>query len=757
MNSDKPVENWVQNTSQFIVRIGATKFTLVFATAALMITLIATTLFRIIFFGTVEPSDFFVAVALTLLTAPLVGLFFSGLIKRLTLSHEHLKEAIEAMEKLRVQDNENNQRLQSEVEDKTNAQQQAQNHSRLLRSIIDASPDLIYFRNEEGKFAGCNKVAERMTGRTQEELMGLSPADVYNESLADKVSASDQVVLETNQPVTEETWLEFADGKKAFYELKKLPFYDSEDNRLGVLVFGRDLTEWKKAEDKLEKAGQDKISFISTISHELRTPLNGIVGLARMMADSDLNSEQAKWTKTIYTCAISLGNIFNDIIDLDKLERNRLELTSESINLPEFIDELESVTELLCAEKNLQFELEMTDKIPPYVMTDSTRLRQILWNLLSNAIKFTKQGKISLRLEPLSCDSVQSCIRFHVMDSGIGIPEAELKNIFAMYYQVTQDGYKSSVGTGIGLSVTHSLVDMMQGKIDVTSTEGVGSCFTVELPFSVPSMPVKPMLPKVSDLKLLLVEDIELNVVVAKALLEKLGHQVDVAMTGNEALEKVIRNEYDLILLDIQLPDISGFEVADKILHDDMAPGVPIVALTANVIKTRDEYLNNGMDEVIAKPIKKSRIIEVFNMFFAEDENPAELPKAELSPQQKNLNSILDMELLTTYLETIGKDMLTTSIQVFAKNIPDYLSELDVDLLANDKEAICSQAHKIKGAASSVGLSRVREIANQIQQGDHPAWWENLNDWVDDLKTACDKDFSTLETWISEQADDEQV
>ena len=254
---------------------------------------------------------------------------------------------------------------------------------------------------------------------------------------------------------------------------------------------------------------------------------------------------------------------------------------------------------------------------------------------------------------------------------------------------------------------------------------------------------------QVRGLNILLVEDIELNVMVAKALLEKLDQHVDVAMTGSEAIKMVRDKQYDLILLDIQLPDMTGFDVAATLHEESLVEQTSIVALTANVIKRRQEYLDSGMDDVVAKPVKKSRIIEVFNSLFSEHSYESHKPNEE--EPDKELDAILDLDLLQMLVDTIGHEMVSTSVKVFEENMPVYLEILQLSLSADEKDEVCSQAHKIKGAAGSVGLARVQKIANQIQQGDHPAWWENVHDWVEELTFAAEQDMQKLGEWLTKQ------
>ena len=771
------IEPWAIKFAQLINRFGTVKASIIFVFLTLIFTLSGSYFVRMNISGEAKAEDFVSAIILTLLSAPWVLFFFSELVKQLERSRANLKEAVTELERLREEDVLLNRQLQNnitllnheieqrkhaqlerenvlsdlenEINERSEKEQQALRLSTLLRSIIDASPDLIYYRNEEGQFAGCNRIAEQMTGKTEQELIGLTPHQVYEEELASQVVASDHEVLEKNASITEELWLRFADGKRRYFEMRKVPFYALDGSRLGLLAFGRDITERNQAENALAKASKDKTAFVATISHELRTPLNGIVGLSRMLRDTELNEQQYAWVSTIYASGIALGNIFNDIIDLDRLERDRLELSLKTVSIRDFTNELSSIIELLAADKSLLLKVNITDPLPPFVEVDGTRLRQILWNLLFNAVKFTQKGSVSLTVSAQPIDQHTSMVKFAVGDTGVGIPQQELDKIFAMYYQVDMPEFHSGTGTGIGLAICQQMVSLMNGELSVSSVLGEGTCFTVELPLAISQKAIQLEELLVTGLEILLVEDIELNVMVAKALLEKLGQKVDVAMTGNDAIEMARAKQYDLILLDIKLPDISGFEVA-TVLHDEhLVEQTSIVALTANVIKTRQEYLNNGMDDVIAKPVKKSRIIEVFNTLFGDQPSIPHQPQEEQN--RENLDAILDLDLLQMLVDTIGHEMVRTSVNVFQENMPDYLEILQLNLSANEKDEVCAQAHKIKGAAGSVGLARVQRISNNIQQGDHPAWWQNVHDWVEELQLAAQQDIQKLSNWLNQQ------
>lgn len=459
--------------------------------------------------------------------------------------------------------------------------------------------------------------------------------------------------------------------------------------------FGRDITERKRYQDALERASRDKTTFISTISHELRTPLNGIVGLSRILLDTELTAEQEKYLKTIHVSAVTLGNIFNDIIDMDKMERRKVQLDNQPVDFTSFLADLENLSALQAQQKGLRFNLEPTLPLPHQVITDGTRLRQILWNLISNAVKFTQQGQVTVRVRYDEGDM----LHFEVEDSGIGIPQDELDKIFAMYYQVKDShGGKPATGTGIGLAVSRRLAKNMGGDITVTSEQGKGSTFTLTIhapsvaeevddAFDEDDMPLP-------ALNVLLVEDIELNVIVARSVLEKLGNSVDVAMTGKAALEMFKPGEYDLVLLDIQLPDMTGLDISRALTkrypREDLPP---LVALTANVLKDKQEYLNAGMDDVLSKPLSVPALTAMIKKFWdTQDDEESTVTTEENSKSE----ALLDIPMLEQYLELVGPKLITDGLAVFERMMPGYVSVLESNLTAQDKKALLRKGIKLK-------------------------------------------------------------
>ncbi len=768
---------WAQTFIEILTRLGPVRFSIALVSLILMLSLIGNATTRILLHGTVTVLDVFTPILLTLLTAPWLLYFFLEMISQLDKRRQELRQLVEQLEQLRAQDKVLNEnltdkvaqlnfeiderkkaeqarqeaidRLSLEVVERKKTQESLAEQTALLRSFINSSPDMIYFRNEKGIFYGCNRAVEEVTGRSEQELIGLSPFEVYPDDVALTATETDKDVFETNESVTYEQWLQYPDGGKALFEMRKVPFFSASGKRLGLLGFGRDITERKKAADALEKAAREKTQFIATISHELRTPLNGVVGMARMLRDTELSDKQRSYVNTIYVSSVTLGNIFNDIIDLDKMDRRRLSIVPEPVNFPEAMTDMQNLAELLATQKGLGWQFSVEGEVPEWVMVDSTRTRQVLWNLLGNAVKFTNQGEVGIKVYLTPGDDGVTEATIEVHDTGIGIPKAEQDKIFAMYYQTDSGGRQHATGTGIGLAVSKTLVEAMGGTLEVASEPGKGSVFTLKL--TLPPAQCKlaaDEVPGDTRLDILLVEDIELNVTVAKSLLEKLGHKVTVAMTGQDALDAVAVRSFDLVLLDIQLPDMTGFDVAIALREREDCLELPIVALTANVISDKDQYLENGMDDAISKPLSVDSLQLIIDEFFGGPGGGYQLQNAVEA--EKEDHKLLDVEMLSQYLDAVGPQVLIQSAQLLREKMPQYLSVLESNLTAEDVKGTSSEAHKIKGAAGAGGLKRIQQLANHPQHSERPAWQENIHDWVDAICRHWQADLDYLDQWLKE-------
>jgi len=380
------------------------------------------------------------------------------------------------------------------------------------------------------------------------------------------------------------------------------------------------LNELNLAKDQAEKANNSKTEFLSSMSHEIRTPLNAIVGLSQVLLEKDLPSDSKEDIEDIVMASDTLLGIVNGILDISKIEANKLEILYTEYHPKKIIDELIVLTKARMGEKSLDFRTYFDSAIPDYLYGDSSRVKQIILNILTNSVKYTKEGFIDFRISVIIKDNICRLI-ISVEDSGVGIKEEDINKLFKKFERLNEGGTTSIEGTGLGLAITKKLVEMMGGKIFVQSIFGKGSKFTVVLDQKIVNKTFKKeesdyteVIQSVdfSDKKVLVVDDNTLNLKVAQRLLTTYGMQVDIIESGFGLIEKIEAGEvYDLILLDDMMPKLSGTEALKK-LRTSPNFKIPTIAMTANAIEgMREKYLSDGFDDYLAKPIDKKELNRV--------------------------------------------------------------------------------------------------------------------------------------------------
>jgi PAS domain S-box-containing protein len=465
------------------------------------------------------------------------------------------------------------------------------------RSLIESNIDALMTTDPSGIITDVNKQMEALTGCTRDELIGAPFKDYFTDP--ERAEAGIKLVLTEKKVTDYELTACSRDGKKTVVSYNATTFYDRGRTLQGVFAAARDVTERKRVEAELkqakavaESASRTKSDFLASMSHEIRTPMNAIMGIADLLAKTPLSAEQDRYVQIFRRAGDNLLNLINDILDLSKVEASQLELEQTGFSLA---DLLEKVTEMVAAraqEKGLGLVCEIAADVPTDLVGDPTRLRQVLLNLLGNAIKFTESGSVALRVSRDADLAVPTALRFTVTDTGIGIATNKLGRVFERFMQADSSTTRRFGGSGLGLTISKRLVELMGGRIWVESVVGAGSVFGFAVPFEIwiaatrrTAAPIGARSePPLASLRILLAEDSPDNCTITIAYLEDTPYQVEIAETGAIACDMFAAGRYDLVLMDRQMPVMDGLTATRKIRAWEQAnrrPPTPIIALTA--------------------------------------------------------------------------------------------------------------------------------------------------------------------------------
>ena len=614
-------------------------------------------------------------------------------------------------------------------------------------SLIEASRDPLVTINTNGKITDMNEALVNITGMTRNELTHSDFFDYFTEQ--QKAREVYQEVFEKGSVADSPLTLRHKEGKLTDVLFNGSVYKDDKGNVVGVVIVARDVTDQKRIASELiearifaelateiaeeakinaesatiiaENAVKAKQQFLSNMSHEIRTPMNAIIGFTKVVLKTELTTKQKEYLNAIKMSGDALIVLINDILDLAKVDAGKMTFEKRPFKMKSSIAAMLHLFETKIQEKNLKLIKEYDNKIPDVLVGDPIRLHQIILNLVSNAVKFTSKGKIIVSVHLLHEDEDKVIIEFAVTDTGIGIPKEKTGKIFENFQQASSGTSRLYGGTGLGLAIVKQLVEPQGGSIRVRSTVNEGSTFSFTLSFQKTSADaeleneIMELDTEIKNIKVLVVEDIPLNQLLMKTLLDDFGFAREIAENGKIAIEKLKENDYDIILMDLQMPEMNGFE-ATEYIRNTMKSKIPIIALTADVTTVDLAKCKAvGMNDYIAKPIDErllySKIVGI-------------LKKPKLAKLTAKLNENIEAKKIKcidlVYLNQRTKSnpkLMMEMISLYLAQTPPLINTIKQSLEEKNWDLLGAAAHKMIPSFSIMGIStNFENIAKKIQE-----------------------------------------
>lgn len=636
------------------------------------------------------------------------------------------------------------------------------------RGLFNYSQTFIYTHDLNGKLLTVNPAICEKLGYSAEELKGRMLTDFIPKSdlVNFRQEYLDKVIEKGSAKGIFRVLGKTAKNSFLLYENFKV---EEENNEPYIIGISQDITERILVEKELRKAKQvtdhaakAKEIFLANMSHEIRTPMSGIIGIVKLLSKTPLNEQQQKFTELISESANSLLAIVNDVLDIEKIASGKFNLESIPFKLEEKVYTTVQSFQFKAEEKNIQLSFKSNIASDLVVLGDPSRLGQILNNLLSNALKFTPKGEIYVSLFYKKNDAKSAIIEFEVADTGIGIKPDKLSAIFKPYVQASNDVARRFGGTGLGLSISKNLIEMQGGSISVDSKVNKGTTFTFHIPYEKGNAK---MLTREHDedldykilqgTRVLVAEDWELNQFLVQNILQSWGCEITLVNNGKEALDEMKKHEFDVILMDIHMPEMDGITASRKIraMANEKKASIPIIALTANTLKGDfDQYQEAGINDSVTKPYTEEKLFITICNLLKPENNLKEIKTSSTSNIGANFieqsNVLYDLSFVNEFAKgdiSFIKSMVVMFMDAMSKEVKE-LVEVEQE---GKYDKISKIAHKLKSAIDGLGIHSLRDIVRELETTPYVEGGEyQPKVLIDKIKTTLDEAFVQLDAFI---------
>ena len=609
--------------------------------------------------------------------------------------------------------------------------------------VFEENPIAMSITNiETSRFDYANKAFLELAGFKKEEVIGKTSLEINITSLEirDEVSS---MFSNAGYLKNYESYIVTKKGDKIWIILS-LEFVEI-NNKKFILSTMHNIQQRKIIEEEIKQAKllaeeslKAKDAFLTNMSHEIRTPMNAIVGFGNLLKDTKLDNEQKDFISTINIAAENLLGVINDILDFSKIESGKIVLEDVPFSILEMLNNLKKINNHKAIEKQIILEFNTDPTLPNYISGDPTRINQILINLINNAIRFTNSGKVSINSRKINENNEIITICFDIIDTGIGISEEKLPIIFERFTQANSDTTRNYGGTGLGLSISKALVEMLGGNLNVISKLSEGSTFSVTLPLKKINREVIEKVEKIfypsspkNEIKILLVEDNLLNQKLAIRVLNDFGFKIELAENGLIAIGMLKNGNYDIVIMDLQMPVMDGYE-ATKIIRQEFKSSIPIVAMTAHsIVGEMEKCINIGMNDYISKPFSPHELYNKILLHAQKLQTNNQINSDTTFQKSKNVVNLNYLRELSGGSLTFEKEM----IELFVNHVPEDLELLNISIIKSDFNSIKAIAHKLKSSFSLIGVEGSDELSEIENNADSKKNIETISSLFGLIKT----------------------